>query len=153
MGDGYQRGLPSIVNKFCDRKSTWFADKSAFSGAGKIKIMSTKKPAEELYKPIFRKFHKRKSHSSFIGNICSVDLANMELLTKFNKGTCSLLCLIDIYGKYAWVNSVKNKKSITITNALQKILDKSNGKRNKIWVDNCSEFSNTSMESWLEKII
>ena len=43
--------------------------------------------------------------------------------------------VIDIFSKFAWVVSLKNDKCITITNAFQKILDKSNGKSNKIWVD------------------
>ena len=46
---------------------------------------------------------------------------------------------------------MKGKKSITITNAFQKILDESNRKPNKIWVDEGSEFYNRSMKSWLEK--
>ena len=43
--------------------------------------------------------------------------------------------VIDIFSKFAWVVSLKNDKCITITNTFQKILDKSNGKSNKIWVD------------------
>ena len=53
---GYQRGLASLVNQFCDRKSNCLAGKSAFSGAVKIKVMPNKKLAEELHKPIFRTF-------------------------------------------------------------------------------------------------
>ena len=50
----------------------------------------------------------------------------MKLLSKFNKGICFLLCVIDIYSKYAWVIPLKDKKFITITNAFQKILNESN---------------------------
>ena len=46
---------------------------------------------------------------------------------------------------------MKNKKSITITGAFQKILDKSNRKPNKIWVDKGNEFCNRSMKLWLDK--
>ena len=59
--------------------------------------------------------------------------------------------VIDIYSKYDWVIPLKNKKGNTITNAFQKILDKSNRKPNKIWVDKGSEFYNRQMKSWLEK--
>ena len=62
-----------------------------------------------------------------------------------------LLCIIDIYSKHAWAIPLKDKKSITITNALQKALKESNRKPNKIWVDKRSEFYNRSMKSWLEK--
>ena len=59
----------------------------------------------------------------------------MQLISKFNKGFIFLLCVIDIYRKYAWVIPLKDKKVITITNAFQKILDKSKRKPNKIWID------------------
>ena len=74
----------------------------------------------------------------------------MQLINKFNKGFQFLLCLIDICRKYAWVVPFKDKKSITITNALQKILDESNRKPNKIWIDKRSEFYNRSIKSWLQ---
>ena len=59
----------------------------------------------------------------------------MQLLSKFNKTICLLLSVIDIYSKFAWIIPLKDKKGITITNAFQKILDESNRKPNKIWVD------------------
>ena len=71
----------------------------------------------------------------------------MQLISKFNKGIpFFLLCVIDIYSKYAWVIPLKDKKGITITNAFQKILKESNCKPNKIWVDKGSEFSNRLMK-------
>ena len=57
--------------------------------------------ADELQKPIIRKFKKGKVYSSFRDNIWGVDLANMQLLSKFNKGFRFLLCVIDIFSKYA----------------------------------------------------
>ena len=75
----------------------------------------------------------------------------MLLISKFNKGITFLLCVIDIYSKYAWVFPLKDKKDVTIVNAFQKILGDSKRKTNKIWVDKGSEFYNRSMESWLEK--
>ena len=59
----------------------------------------------------------------------------MQELSKFNKGICCLLCVIDIFSKYTWVIPLKDKKGIKITNAFQKILDESNLKPNKMWVD------------------
>ena len=71
----------------------------------------------------------------------------MQLISKFNKGFWFLLCVIDIYSKYSWVIPLNNQKCITITNAFQKILDESNRKPNKIWVDKGSGFYNRSMKS------
>ena len=75
----------------------------------------------------------------------------MQMINKFNQGIRVLLCIIDIFSKYAWVIPSKDKKGTTITNAFQKILDESNGKPNKIWVDKGGKFYNRSMKSWLEK--
>ena len=74
----------------------------------------------------------------------------MQLIGKFNKGFRFLLCVIDIFSKYAWVVPFKDKKGITITNAFQKILKESNWKTNKIWVDKGSEFYNSSFKKWLK---
>ena len=74
----------------------------------------------------------------------------MELLSKCNKAFRFLLCVIDIFSKYAWVIPLKDKKGISIVNAFQKILKESNRKPNKIWVDKGSEFYNNSFKKWLQ---
>ena len=55
-------------------------------------------------------------------NIWGADLAYMKLISKFNKGFRFLLCVIDIFSKYAWVVPLKDKKGVSIVNAFQKIL-------------------------------
>ena len=74
----------------------------------------------------------------------------MQLLSKFNKGFRFLLCVIDIFSKYAWVIPLKDKKGISIVNGFQKILNDSKRKPNKIWVDKESEFYNNSFKKWLQ---
>ena len=89
-------------------------------------------------------------YSSFTDNIWGVDLADMQLLSKFYKGFRFLLCVTDIFSRYAWVIPLKNKKGISIVDAFQKILKESNRKPNKIWVDKGSEFYNNSFKEWLQ---
>ena len=117
-----------------------FLIKKLLVSGNKNKNISNKKLAEELHKPIIRTFNKRKVQSPFIDNIWLADLADMQLISKFNERFRFLLCVIDIYTKYAWVIPLKDKKGITITDAFQKMLKKSNRKPNKIWVDKGSEF-------------
>ena len=74
----------------------------------------------------------------------------MQLISKFNKGFRFLLCVIDIFSKYAWVVPLKGKKGVSIVNAFQSILEISNRKPNKIWVDKGSEFYNSSFKKWLQ---
>ena len=82
--------------------------------------MSNKELAEELHKPIIRKFEKRKVHSSFKDNSWGADLADIELISKFNKEFRFLLCVIGIFSKDAWVIPLKDKKRIKITNVFKK---------------------------------
>ena len=106
--------------------------------------------ANEIHKPIIKKFNKRKVYSSFKDNIWGVDLADVQLLSKFNNGFRILLCVIDIFSKYTWVIPLKDKKDISIVNAFQIILKESNRKPNKIWVDKGKEFYNSSFKKWLK---
>ena len=77
LAEGYQRGLASMVYKFFDKKS---------EGSGIVNTKENMQLAEELHKPIIKKLKKRKVYSSFRDNIWGVDLTDMQLLSKFNKG-------------------------------------------------------------------
>ena len=96
--------------------------------------------ANELHKPIIKKFKKRKVYSSFRDNIWVVDLADMQSLSKYNKGIKYLLCAIDLFSKYVWAIPIKDKKGSSIVNAFKKIISKC--KPNKMWIDQGSEFYN-----------
>ena len=150
--DGYQRGLASMVYKFCDSKVASPDKKSSGSGAKHINTKITpqnQQLAEGLHKPIIRKFEKRKVHAAFKDNIWGADLAAMQLLSKYNKGITFLLCVLDTFSKYAWVVPLKDKKGISIVKAFQSILKQLNRKPNKIWVDKGSEFYNAYFKKWL----
>ena len=86
-------------------------------------------------------------YSSFKDNIWGVDLADMQLISKYNKGITYLLCAIDLFSKYSFVVPLKSKKGITIANAFKVILKR---KPNKIWVDQGSEFYNTHLKQLLK---
>ena len=140
--NGYQRGLAFMVYKLFDKKQ---------KGSGiNIPLEFNEQLAEELFKPIIRKFKKRTVYSGFKDNIWGADLAYMQLMGKFNNGFRFLLCVIDVFSKYAWVVPLKDKKGVSIVDAFQKILDKSRRKPNKIWVNKGSEFYNNSFKKWLK---
>ena len=115
-----------------------------------IKYMPNHQLANELHKSIIIELKRRRVYSSFKDNIWGVDLADMQLISKYNKGIRYLLCAIDLFVKYAWVAPLKDKKGITIVNAFQSILDNSKRKPSKTWVDQGSEFYNSSFKKWLE---
>ena len=143
--DGYQRGLASMVYKFFDKKSKG-------SGAKHVNTKLTpqnQQLAKELHKLIIKKFEKRNVHTAFKDNIWGADLADMQLLSKYNKGIRFLLCVANIFSKYTWVVPLKDKKGISIVKAFQIILKQSNRKPNKIWVNKGSEFYNAFFKKWL----
>ena len=124
-----------MVYKFFDKKSRG-------SGAKHVNTKfapQNQQLAEELHKPIIRKFEKIKVHAAFKYNIWGADLADMQLVSKYNKGIRFLL----------WVVPLKDKKGISIVKAFQIILKQSNRKPNEIWLDKGSEFYNASFEKWL----
>ena len=95
-------------------------------------------------------FKKRTVYSGFRDSIWGADLAEIQLISKFNKGFRFLLCVIDIFSKYTWVVCLKDKRGISLVNAFQKILHDSNRKPNKIWVYKGSEFYNSSFKKLLK---
>ena len=120
--EGYQRGLASMVYKFFDKKS---------KGSGIFVSLANKsanepnyKLANELHKPIIRKFRKKKfiNHLEII--FWGVDLAEMQSVSKYNKGIKYLLCAIDLFSIYVWVIPIKDKKGTSIVNAFKKIISK-----------------------------
>ena len=84
-----------MVYKLFDKKS---------SGSG-VDAEPNYQLANKLHKQIIRKFKKRKVYSSFRDNIWGVDLAYMRSLSKYNERIKYLLCVIDLFSKYAWVVS------------------------------------------------
>ena len=143
---GYQRGLASMVYKFFDKKSS----RSGVATEPNYQL------ANELHRLIIRKFKRRKVYSSFRDNIWGPDLADMQSLSKYNRGIKYLLCTIDLVSKYAWVAPLKEKRGISIVNAFQKTISKSGeaeskGRRkpNKIWFDQRDEFYNNLFKRFL----
>ena len=136
--DGYQKRLASMVYKVFDKKSVG-------NGINSIKSSSSIL-ADELHKPIIKKFEKRKVYSQFKDNRWGVDLADMQSLSRKNKGIKYLLYFIDLYSKYAFVIPLKDKKGISILNAFDKIIIQYNKKPNKIWTDQGKEFYNNTFK-------
>ena len=130
-----------MVYKFFDKKSKG-------SSVAIKSVPENQQLAEELHKPIIRKFKKRRMYSEFKDNIWGVDLEDMQLISKYNKGIRFLLYVIDIFSKYAWIVPLKDKKGASIIAAFQSIFKQSNRKPNKTWIDKDSEFHNTSFKKW-----
>ena len=137
-----------MVYNFFDKKSMGSGTAKP-SSLERIMRDSSSILADELHKPVIKKFNKRKVYSQFKDNIWGVDLADMQSLSKRSKGIKYLLCAIDLFSKYAFVVPLKDKKGISIVNAFNKIIKESNRKPNKIWLDQGSEFYNRNFKKCL----
>ena len=138
-----------MVYKFFDSKVASPDKKSTVRTGSGFKKPNSSILADELHKPIIRKSNKRKVYLQFKDNIWGVDLEDMQSLSRKNKGIKYLLCVIDLYSKYAFVIPLKDKKGISTVNAFNEIIKQSNRKPNKIWVDQGGEFYNNVFEKWL----
>ena len=143
--NGYQRELASMVYKF-------FNETTKRSGINlQANSLNNETSAEELHKPIIKNIKRRKLYSSFKDNIWGVNLADMQLISKYNKGIRYLLCVIDLFSRYASVIPLKKKKEKNIVEGFENILDDSNRKPNKIWADHGSEFYNNKFKKFLKE--
>ena len=112
--NGYQRGLASMVYKFFNERTKG----PGINNKGNLLVNS--QLAEELHKPIIKNFKRRRVYSSFKDNIWGVDLADMQLISKYNEGIRYLLCVIDLFSRYPWVIPLKNKKGESLVERFKK---------------------------------
>ena len=99
------------------------------------------KLAEELHKPVIKKFKRRKVYAISKDNIWTIDLAEMGSLSSRIRNVEYILCVIDVFTKYAWAQLLKDKKVKTVLNAFTEMVNESNRKPNKLWVDQGREFT------------
>ena len=99
--DGYQRELAWMLYKFFDKNYSDDAIKGTF--------ISNQKLAEKLHKAIIRKLGKKEKLHSFKDSIWGADFAGVQFISKYNNGVRYLLCVIDIFNKYAWLVPLKEK--------------------------------------------
>ena len=96
--------------------------------------------AEELHKPIRRKFKKRTVLVNGIDRIWAADLMDKQAFSKFNRGVKYLFAVIDVFSKYDWLIPLKDKTGKFVASALETIFKER--KPEKMWVDKGKEFCN-----------
>ena len=98
---------------------------------------------QELHKPVIKKLKRRKVYSRFKDNLWAEDLAEMGLLTSFNHGIQYLLCVIDVFTKYACVKPLMNRKAKAFLDGFIGVANTSKRKPNSLWIDQGREFYKT----------
>ena len=102
--------------------------------------------AKKLHKPVIKKVKRRKVYARFKDNIWAGDLSEIESLFSRNKSVKYLLCVIDVFTKYAWVKPLKDKKYKSVLDAFIEVVNECNIKPNKLWVDQGRGFYNKLMQ-------
>ena len=105
--------------------------------------------SEELHKSKRKNYPRRRIIVNHIDEIFAADLVEMQKFAKLNKGYRYLLTCIDIFSKYSWVIPLKDKRGITIKNALQKIFKQRKPKF--LWTDRGTEFYNKQVQDLLNE--
>ena len=105
--------------------------------------------SEELHKSKRKNYLRRKIIVNHIDEIFAADLVEMQKFAKLNKGYRYLITCIDIFSKFAWVIPLKDKKGITIKNALEKIFKQRKPKF--LWTDRGTEFYNKQVQDLLNE--
>jgi len=104
--------------------------------------------AEEIHHQVKRKFKRRKVIVTGIDEIWALDLASMESFAKSNDGYKYILCIVDVFSKFAWCVPLKTKTGVTILHAVKDVIEESKRQPEKIWVDKGSEFYNKEFLAW-----
>ena len=105
--------------------------------------------AEELHKPIRRKFTKRRVFVKGVDEIWAADLVEMQRFSDWNKGINYLLMVIDVFSKFGWIEPLKNKKGETVANAFEKIFKCRQPRL--LWTDKGKEFYNKNVKQLLSR--
>lgn len=107
--------------------------------------------ASEIHHRVIRKFPKRKVVVFQKDEIWAIDLAQMNAFESFNDGYKYILCVIDVFTKYAWCIALKTKTNDVVLNAIKTVIKDSGRQPEKIWVDRGSEFYNKNFKGWAKK--
>ena len=105
--------------------------------------------ADELHKPIRRKFSKRQVKVNGVDAIWAADLVDMQSFSRQNKGYKHILMIIDIFSKYGWAIPLKTKTGVEVSKAFKTIwLDVA---PQKLWTDDGTEFINSHMHKLMSE--
>ena len=106
-----------------------------------------KQYVKELLRKAPKTYERRRTYVNSVGDIYSIDLADVSMFSHQNKGIHFLCCIIDVYSRYAWVFPIKNKTGETLTKTFEKL---KNYPKN-LWADRGTEFLNKDFKTFCEK--
>ena len=135
------------------------ASVGSFGGVNRLREQTRENPAEwlraqnvySLYKPVRRRFRRRKYIVSGVDSLWQADLADVQSIRRWNGGHGYILVVIDVFSKYVWAEPVKTKDAKTVLDAFKKVLSMDERKPQSFMTDKGGEFSNEAMKSFCTK--
>ena len=106
--------------------------------------------AEELHKPIRKKFKKRRVYTKGVDAIWAADLVDMQAFSRSNKGYKYILMIIDTFSKYGWAIPLKTKSGVDVTKAFSNLWNHQKPPQ-RLWTDKGKEFYNKAMKDLMDR--
>ena len=138
-----ERNDKAIVGKLINAKVNFGLDAPI-----KKNFKLTNELPEELYKPVTRKFQRRRVNVNAIDDICDADLIDLQAFSKDNNGIKNLSNVIDVFSKSCLDCSFKTEKRKEVANTFSRILKER--RPSKMWVDRGCEFYNKDVRKQVE---
>ena len=104
-----------------------------------------KQLSRELLKPKQKVFPRRRIFSPNVDNIWTMDLLDLQKLSRVNRKFKYILVVLDVFSRFAWARPLKSKGGECVKTVLQNIIETSERKPYKVWSDNGSEFYNSKV--------
>ena len=108
--------------------------------------------ADELHKPVRRRFQKRSVFAKQVDNIWTADLVDMSSYSRSNSGYKYLLTVIDVFSKYGWIVPLKTKTGKEVATAFQELFT-DNVPPSRLWTDKGTEFYNQQEREYWQLIM
>ncbi len=112
--------------------------------------MDFSKYSLELHKPAIKTFERRRVISNYANEIWGADIVDFSDYNEFNNGYRYILCVIDVFSKFAWCEPLRDKTATTINKAFKDIMKFSKRKPKLLWTDKGAEFYNKVFDATLK---
>lgn len=102
-----------------------------------------------LHKRARRKFPRNLTYADTIDDCWQADLADFSAIKNDNQGCNFILCVVDVFSKYAWTEAVLNKKAVTVKQAFENIFKRTSRRPSRLITDKGGELNNRTLKQFL----
>lgn len=104
-----------------------------------------------LHKPVYRRFPRNKYILSNFNELWQADLSDLRSFSEYNDGFKYILCVIDVFSKYAFARAIKTKNADSIRKSFEDIFLEANATPRHLQSDKGTEFVSKEVQLFLKK--